>query len=59
MRHWIYTIIEYLYSWYHIGHIDIDTITSWNWVAWIVDTRMIYEFEKYFGNGTSLVPHLG
>jgi hypothetical protein len=25
----------------------IDTIESWNWVPGIVDTSMVYEFEKY------------
>jgi hypothetical protein len=45
-------------SWYHVSHIDTDTIASWNWVPWIVDTRVVYEFEKFSAaTSTTLVPH--
>jgi hypothetical protein len=42
-----------------MNHIDIDTIASRNWVPWIVDTRMVYEFEKYSGTSTRLVYQKG
>ncbi len=58
-RLWIYTRVENVYQLvYHVSHIDIDTIASWNWVPWIVDTKLVYEFEKFSaGTSTTLVPH--
>lgn len=44
---------QYIYYWYNMGQIHIDTITPWNWRPWVI--RMACEFEKNCGINTCFV----